>query len=184
MNIYSSIQAISRLALPVLLIGSISLPSWGLIEYSEGQQQTMVELIDKLEERHYAKLKYDDTLSSQHLDSYIDSLDPSKMFFTAADIAEFERYRTVMDDQLPEGKLDAGYSIFNRFHQRLETRMEKTLANLPDTIKGLDFTVDESFELDVENRKWAKTEAELDDRWRRQHHGVHRDGLLRRPRRQ
>ena len=50
-----------------------------LIEYTETQQDTVVELIEQLEERHYAKLSYDDELSSQHLDNYIDSLDGGKM---------------------------------------------------------------------------------------------------------
>ncbi len=53
------------------------------------------------------------------------------MFFTAADLAEFEQYRTVMDEQLAEGRLDAGFVIFNRFQQRLQARLEKLLANLP-----------------------------------------------------
>ena len=162
------LSPIFRLALPVALLGLVSLPAWALIEYSDTQRQTIVELIDKLEERHYAKLKYDDTLSSQHLDSYIESLDPSKMFFTADDIAEFEKYRTVMDNQLHEGKLDAGFVIFNRFHQRLEARMENILEDLPGTVEKMDFTVDESYELEVDERAWAKSSAELDDRWRRQ----------------
>jgi len=162
------LSPIFRLALPVALLGLVSLPAWALIEYSDTQRQTIVELIDKLEERHYAKLKYDDRLSSQHLDSYIESLDPSKMFFTADDIAEFEKYRTVMDNQLNEGKLDAGFVIFNRFHQRLEARMENILEDLPGTVEKMDFTVDESYELEVDERAWAKSSAELDDRWRRQ----------------
>ena len=128
----------------------------------------MVEMIDQLEERHYAKLEYDDTLSSQHLDSYIDSLDRGKMYFTAADLAEFEQYRTVMDDQLPEGKLDAGFAIFNRYHQRLQARLENILATLPASVAAMDFSVDESYLLDLEDRGWAKTDAELDDRWRKQ----------------
>ena len=80
-------------------------------------------MIEQLQERHYAGLAYADDLSSQHLDNYIESLDSSKMFFTAADIAEFEQYRSVMDDQLQEGKLDAGFAIFNRYHQRLQDRL-------------------------------------------------------------
>lgn len=168
MNVFSQIRAVIGLTLPIALLGTLSLPSWGAIEYGDGQRQTMVEMIDQLHERHYAKLKYDDELSSQHLDAYIDSLDRSKMFFTAADIAEFEQYRTVMDDQLPEGELDSGYAIFNRFQQRLETRMETILDKLPETVAAMDFTRDESFQLEVEDREWATTEAELDDRWRRQ----------------
>ncbi|MDG2273664.1 MAG: carboxy terminal-processing peptidase, partial [Halioglobus sp.] len=39
---------------------------------------------------------------------------------------------------------------------------------LPETVSAMDFTIDESFVLDMENRQWAKNQAELDDRWRKQ----------------
>ncbi len=169
-NILSAIRniaAIGRTSALGLFLGAVSLPSFALIEYTDAQRETAVELVEQLEERHYAKLKYDDTLSSQHLDAYIDSLDGSKMFFTAADIKEFEQYRQVMDDQLPEGNLDAGFTIFNRFHQRLETRLESVLATLPETVESMDFTADESYALDTDTREWATEQSELDDRWRK-----------------
>ncbi|NCF18388.1 MAG: peptidase S41 [Haliea sp.] len=128
----------------------------------------MVELIEQLEERHYAKLQYDDDFSSQHLDAYIDTLDGGKMYFLASDLEEFEQFRTVMDDQLPKGNLDAGFFIFNRFQERLEARLEDVLAKLPETVGAMDFDVDESYQLDVEEREWATTTEELDNRWRKQ----------------
>ncbi|HEY6131286.1 MAG TPA: carboxy terminal-processing peptidase, partial [Halioglobus sp.] len=91
-----------------------------------------------------------------------------KMFFTAADIAEFEQYRPVMDDQLRQGKLDAGFAIFNRYHQRLQARLDHVIETLPDVVAAMDFTVDESVPLDVEDQQWAKDQVELDDRWRKQ----------------
>ncbi|MEM6583281.1 MAG: carboxy terminal-processing peptidase [Pseudomonadota bacterium] len=127
----------------------------------------MVELIEQLEQRHYAKHRYDDELSSQHLDSYIDSLDRAKMFFTAADIAEFEKYRTAMDEQLHDGNLEAGFFIFNRYQQRLESRLEGLVANLPDQVEAMDFTVDETMPLKAEELDWAADMEELDDRWRK-----------------
>ncbi|TXS95923.1 peptidase S41 [Parahaliea maris] len=127
----------------------------------------MVDMIEQLEERHYAKLRYDDELSSQHLDNYINSLDSGRMFFTAADLAEFERYRTVMDDDLHKGRLDAGFNIFNRFQQRLEQRLENVVDTLPSAVATMDFDVEEDYLLDGKERPWAADQAELDDRWRR-----------------
>jgi carboxyl-terminal processing protease len=158
----------TSLVFSALLLYSLSVPAWSLIEYTDAQRDTIVELVEQLHERHYAKLAYDDELSSQHLDNYIDSLDSSKMFFLASDIANFEQYRTVMDDQLREGKLDAGFNIFNRFHQRLEDRLEKLIETLPEAVAAMDFDVDETYPLDVKHRQWAKDQADLDDRWRKQ----------------
>lgn len=147
---------------------TLASPAWGSIDYTKAQRETIIEMVEQLEERHYAKLKYDDGLSSLHLDAYLDNLDRSKMFFTAQDIAEFNQYRTVMDEQLPEGKLDAGFAIFNRFQERLETRLNSLIDRLEPAVAAMDFSKDEQYLLDFEERGWATTQAELDDRWRKQ----------------
>jgi carboxyl-terminal processing protease len=161
------IQQTSALAVSTLLLSTLSLPTWSLIESTDTQHETMIEMIDQLEQRHYAKHRYDDDLSSQHLDSYIDSLDRAKMFFTAADLAEFEKYRTAMDEQLHEGNLEAGYVIFNRFQQRLEDRLEEVIETLPEQVAAMDFTVDETFPIELDEWGWAETPEQLNDRWRR-----------------
>ncbi len=150
-----------------LVLSLASWHSWAVIEYSDTQSETVVQLIEQLEQRHYAKLSYDDALSSQHLDSYVDSLDGSKMFFTEADVASFEKYRVQLDDDSRKGNLDAGYEIFALFQQRLEHRLEGLIESLPVDVETMDFTVEESIALDVEDRVWAKSSQELDERWRK-----------------
>jgi len=167
LNLRHHTKFTGRLAFFTLLL-SICLPAWSTIEYTEPQRDTVVQMVEKLQERHYAKLPYGDDLSSQHLDNYIESLDNGKMFFTAADLADFEQYRSVMDDQLRDGKLDAGFIIFNRYHQRVQDRLNNVSDTLPETVAAMDFTIDESFPLDTDGRQWANNQAELDDRWRKQ----------------
>lgn len=162
------IKGSSALALSATLLWALSLPAFSLIEYTDAQRDTIVEIVEQLQERHYAKLTYDDALSSQHLDSYIDSLDRGKLFFTASDIAGFEQYRSVMDDQLRAGKLDAGFAIFNVYQQRLQDRVESVIRTLPETVAAMDFSVNESIPFDEKSLQWAKDSAELDDRWRKQ----------------
>ncbi len=148
-------------------LGFAVTPAQALLEYTDQQSDTIVDLLDSLEERHYTKQRYDDALSSEHLDNYIDSLDSGKMFFTAGDVKEFERYRTVMDDYLHEGRLEPGFVIFNRFQERIEGRLNGVVENMPALIAAMDFSIDEDILLDSEERPWAKDETELDDRWRR-----------------
>ena len=163
------LQLSTLLSAPALLLYclGLALPSWAAIEPSANESATMVELIDQLEQRHYAKHTYDDDMSSAHLDSYVESLDGGKMFFTSADLADFEKYRKAMDEQLHEGNLEAGFFIFNRFQERLQSRMQKVVDTLPETVAAMDFTVDESVPLDIDEWTWAANEAELDDRWRK-----------------
>ena len=167
MYLTKQMKTYAAMTLPALLSLFLSLPTWAAIESSESERETIVEMIGQLEQRHYAKHRYDDEMSSAHLDSYIESLDRGKMFFTATDLAEFEKYRTTMDDQLHEGNLVAGFEIFNRFQQRLEERMENVVETLPQQVQAMDFTVDESFPVDADEWDWARTTAELDDRWRK-----------------
>ena len=167
MNLLHHTKMTGRVASLALLL-SVCFPAWSIIEYTEQQRDTAVEMVAKLQERHYAKLPYGDELSSQHLDNYVNSLDSGKMFFTAVDLADFEQYRSVMDDQLQEGKLDGGFTIFNRYHQRVQDRLNNVSDTLPETVAAMDFTIDESYPLDMEDRQWAKDQAELDDRWRKQ----------------
>jgi len=138
------------------------------VSFSDGQRETAAELVEQLEDRHYSKRPYDDELASEHLDNFIDSLDGGRMFFTAADIAAFDVYRTKIDDDLRAGRLDAGLKIFNRYHERLIARLQTLLDTLPQRIAAMDFTRDERYELDMESRAWAADAEELDERWRLQ----------------
>lgn len=155
------------LGVAALVIAALPAPAAASIAYTDSQRETIVELVEQLEERHYARLTYDDNLSSLHLDHYISSLDGGKMFFTRSDLADFERYRTVMDEDLHAGNLQVGFDIFNRFQQRLEARLSDIIATIDARVAGMDFTLDEDYLLDGETREWALDDAELDDRWRR-----------------
>jgi carboxyl-terminal processing protease len=167
LNVYSRLKTATLLLLPALLLSTLPRPTLALIQSTDSQRETIVEMIEQLENRHYTKHRYDDDMSSAHLDSYIDSLDRAKMFLTAADVAEFEQYRTAMDDQLHDGNVEAGFVIFNRFQQRLENRLEQVIESLPAAVENMDFSVEESFDLDTDDLAWAKNEAELDERWRK-----------------
>jgi carboxyl-terminal processing protease len=163
------IQGIKSLVALVALASVLfATPAWSLLEYSKGQRETIIELVEQLEERHYAKLPYDDNLSSLHLDAYLDSLDRTRMFFTAKDIEEFQAYRNTMDEELHKGDLEAGFRIFNRFLQRMEARLTTIIGTLPGAIAALNFERDEEYALEADDRLWATDDKELDDRWRKQ----------------
>ncbi|MEQ8515781.1 MAG: carboxy terminal-processing peptidase [Chromatocurvus sp.] len=159
---------LTALALNSLLwLSATTAHSVAPLDYSEAQADTARELVEQLEKRHYAKLRYDDSLSGAHLENYIDSLDGGKMFFTAADVAGFRTYRDTLDNDFASGNLDVGFLIFNRFAQRLESRLNSVIDTLPQRYDAMDFTADEAFLLDGEKRTWASSDAELDERWRK-----------------
>ncbi|MCH1581023.1 MAG: carboxy terminal-processing peptidase [Luminiphilus sp.] len=134
---------------------------------TEAQSATLKELVEVIEERHYASRRYDDSLSAQHFAAYIDALDPQRMFFDAADISEFAKWRLELDNAGRSGNLDPAFTMFDRYHQRLKERLESILASLPDTLASFDYSVEEFLVIDHSLMPWADDTSELDDRWRK-----------------
>lgn len=134
---------------------------------TSGQSDTLQELIDVIEDRHYASRRYDDGLSAQHFVAYLDALDPQRMFLDADDIGEFNQWRLELDNAGRRGDLNPAFTIFNRYHAKLKARLERILDTLPATLEGFDYDVDEYLVIDHSTMPWAPDQAELDDRWRK-----------------
>ena len=76
-----------------------------------------------LENHHFRQHRFDDEISAKFLDRYLETLDPQHLHFTQGDLAEFERYRTRLDDLTRVGDTTPAYQIFNRFYERLAQRI-------------------------------------------------------------
>lgn len=169
-NTLPTLSASVRRWLPqTLLTGVLLLGSWSALALAPAPKQgdTLKELIDVIEERHYASRRYDDGLSAQHFVAYLDALDPQRMFFDAADISEFNRWRLALDNAGRRGDLDPAFTMFNRYHEKLRQRIQATIATLPDTLTGFDYEQDEYMVIDYSTMPWAPDAQELDERWRK-----------------
>jgi len=139
---------------------------WASLKPDRNQVIASLNVVELLRRHHYNKPPLDDARSAKIYDSYIKLLDPSRSYFMASDIAEFEPLRLKFDDFLKEGKLEPGFVIYQRHLQRLIERIEYALTLLDD-VNGIDFSVDEHLEIDRETASWARDRAELDDLWRK-----------------
>ena len=114
-----------------------------------------------LERYHYLKKPFDEAVSSQFLDHYLDTLDPQHVHFTQGDLAQFEPYRTNLNHLTIPGRRPADTSpaseIFNRFVERLQQRT----AYADDLLKQEKFTFDTDERITI-NRKGAPYPADLD----------------------
>jgi carboxyl-terminal processing protease len=117
-----------------------------------------------IERSHYRQSPINDPVSSLVLDRFLEQLDTSHSYFLASDIAEFERFRYRLDDAVQSGQLEPVFTIFNRFQQRNRERITYALELLNTEP---DFTVDETFEFDRSKAPWPKTEAEVNEIWRK-----------------
>ena len=166
----AAIVATLVLAVATLLLGTAKAPSASAsattADFAPTERHAKVaRLVSSMFERsHYRQAPVNDPVSSLVLDRYLESLDGSRSYFLASDVAEFERYRYELDDAVTTGKLAPAFAIFNRFQQRNRERMAYALKLLETEP---DFTLDETFEFDREHAPWAKTPGELDDLWRK-----------------
>jgi carboxyl-terminal processing protease len=112
-----------------------------------------------LEKGHYLRQPLNDEISSKFLDRYLDSLDNLHIYFIKADLDEFEKYRTRLDDlTAKEGDTSPGRVIFSRFVERLQQQYDY-VTNLLETEK-FDFTGNDRFVL---NRKTLPRPVDLNE---------------------
>ena len=94
-------------------------------------------------------------------------LDPSRSYFLASDIAEFDKWKFQFDDFLKSGDLNPGFTIYKRYLDRVKSRLDFALAELNKGVDSFDFNAKETLQIDRKDAPWLKTEAELDDLWRK-----------------
>jgi carboxyl-terminal processing protease len=117
-----------------------------------------------LEREHFLRRPIDDEIARLWFDSFIESLDPWKLYFLESDIEEFRLQRDTLDDNVKRGDVSFAYQVLERFLRRVDQRLPviENLIDLPH-----DFAKQESIFTDRDQTQWAKTDAEIEDTWRR-----------------
>lgn len=148
------------------LLTLAALPANALLQPDPEHAAIQKKIIHYLSNRHYNKLEINDKLSSRFLDSYLATMDPSKSYFLAKDIAQFEVYRYDFDDAFQLADLGHAYEIYNRLKQRQEERFTYMLNKITEGGAGqFDFARDEYFELNREDAEWLADEEACNQFW-------------------
>lgn len=131
---------------------------------TDGDAETTKLVAGMITRYHISQKTIDDDVSEQLLDRFIEQLDPQKLYFIQADIDEFHKQKTKLDDQILEGDVKFAYDVYDRYDLVMKERM-KLAHKLIDAEH--DFTVDESMVTDSDQLAWAKSQEEVEDRWRK-----------------
>ncbi|MEB0089459.1 tail-specific protease, partial [Pseudomonas sp. RTI1] len=159
-----------------LLIGLSALPmstpvfaanSWDNLQPDREEVIASLNIVELLKRHHYSKPPLDDKRSVIIYESYLKLLDPSRSYFLASDIAEFDKWKVQFDDFLKSGDLNAGFIIYKRYLDRVKSRLDFALAELGKGVDKFDFTTKETLLIDRKDSPWAKSDAELNDLWRK-----------------
>ena len=165
-----SFKSPSRAA-TTLLIGTSLLVATTIfaqkLSAEKAADETTTKLVCEMLARfHISQSSIGDETSAKLLDRFVERLDPlssQKLYFLQSDIDDLSKYKSELDDLVKIGNVDFAYMAFNLHLKRLEKRIQ--VAHRLIDAKH-DFTLDETMVLDVDELDWAKSEAELDVRWR------------------
>ncbi len=135
------------------------------IDYSRSQSDTIRDILSSLQSRHYRDLKIDDDLSKRFLARYLDSIDPSRMFFYDKDISLFQKNALKYDDNFRTGDLSPAYEVYHLYRQRVVSRLKSVLELLNDETVKFNFSTLDEVLLERENLPWPATLAEADKLW-------------------
>ena len=118
-----------------------------------------------LEEGHYARKPITAETSRELLRLYLRMYDPSRMFFLASDIEEFDsRFGYGLAPLLKSGDTGPAYFIFNRLMTRLRERVGWTQELVRSTYT---FASGETVLADRRDAPWPAGEAEARELWRK-----------------
>lgn len=116
-----------------------------------------------LDNNHYRKIRFNDSLSSVVFDAFFKELDNSKIYFLASDIQSFEKYRFKLDDLTRAEDVTPAFEIYKVFRERYRARLKDVVTNLVG--QNFDYALDEYYETDRDKAVWAKSNDELNDNW-------------------
>jgi len=117
-----------------------------------------------MENEHLSRHPLDDEISVRAMKSFLQGIDPRKLYFTQSDIDDFMAEQKELDDDVKAGKVGFAYQVFNRFLKRLDERV----ALVKELLNGkFDFSADESIVTDADDLPYAKDKNEVRERWRK-----------------
>ena len=117
-----------------------------------------------LQEGHYTRQKLNEELSKKFLQTYLELLDYSHLFFTQQDVDALNaKYGNSIAGDVLLGTLKPAYEIYDLYAKRVDERVAKVKELLKEPI---DFKSDTTIELSRQKSAWPKDQAEADQLWR------------------
>ncbi|MBL4754805.1 MAG: carboxy terminal-processing peptidase [Flavobacteriales bacterium] len=121
-------------------------------------------LTDGLQRNHYAPATLNDTYSENVYNLYLKRIDNRKRFLLQSDVDELNKFKHEIDDQIKEVNVD----FFEMSDAMLLKGMEEGRGFYKEILaEPFDFTIEESYDLDMENQAWPASIGEQRDLWRK-----------------
>src|SRR6266550_5595029 len=115
-----------------------------------------------LQETHFLRHPLDDEFSQKFFDHYLETFDPQHIHFTEADLAEFDSYRTNLDDLTLTRQQVADITPASKLFARFMERLEQRVAYAEMLLKNEKFQFDDDERI-LLNRKDAPYPRDLEE---------------------
>lgn len=114
---------------------------------------------------HFVVKDLNDDFSKHVYTNFLESLDPSKRYFTQKDLKEFSKYKFEIDNQL----LSDDVSFYNLVYDRFIEKTKNAKSFYGEILKQpFNFKKKETIDIDYDKVSFAKNKKELVDNWRKQ----------------
>ena len=150
----------------VLLVAVASCSFTNKSNENDEKDKLLLDLITYvLGKLHYEPKQINDEFSVSVFEDFIDVIDPTKRYFLATDIAEFEEYKFQIDDQINNTDI----TFFNVVYKRLTERMSNAKDIYREVLKTpFDYNDEEIISIKYDEALFASNNIELQERWRKQ----------------
>ncbi|MFP2504542.1 carboxy terminal-processing peptidase [Enterobacteriaceae bacterium RIT711] len=129
----------------------------------ETQHATVSERVtSRFTRSHYRQFDLDENFSAKIFDRYLNLLDYSHNVLLASDVEQFVSRKKQIGDELRTGKLDVFYDLYNLAQQRRFERYQYALKVLD---KPMNFTGNDTFNVDRSKSPWPANVTELNSLW-------------------
>ena len=129
------------------------------------QTRSIVKLVCTLLEKHHLSGRLiDSEISKRTYQNLFENFDSARLYFLQSDFDEFKSHQYKLGTQYKDGNIEIPYAIFRRFIQRGAERVEELdeILNAP-----INFEIEERIRTDYQSMGYAKSLAELRERWRK-----------------
>ncbi|WP_312757207.1 carboxy terminal-processing peptidase [Pantoea brenneri] len=131
--------------------------------HEDPQDPTVSERVtSRFTRSHYRQFDLNQDFSAKIFDRYLNMLDYSHNVLLGSDVAQFASKKTLVGDELRSGKLDLFYDLYNLAQKRRFERYQYALTVLD---RPMNFTGNDTIDIDRAKAPWPKDQSELNALW-------------------
>ncbi len=146
----------------VALIGLVAAYYPPKVDNAQKEAILMQTILDGLKQLHYNPVELDDDFSAKMYDIYLERLDGGKRWLTQNDIDQLDQYKDLLDNEANQGSYDfltLSIDLKQKGIEKTEKFFQEILAS------PMDFTSNETVEMDGDKKSYAKDNAALRANW-------------------